>query len=293
MSDDPPEGAFASALSAALAHKQIPLSELRDQLISRGHSISLTALSYWRSGQRLPERRPSLDALPALESILDLAAGSLSKLVPGPVARRLGHVERFDRLLDYPVQDPQVDSSLLGESDISRVMTHVSVRVGPQREILWARMRRLVVANRDGVEGFTIFMATDADTGAEPIRFEALAGCTVHEDHQPAHNVRRVNLRFPRPLMLGESALTEVETTQVHEVGLDLTDDYEILAEQRLEEALIWVTFDPDAVPPRCWVYFSEAGLKHEWPVDLDGTFSVHYRQRDFGPGGLGIRWEW
>lgn len=293
MRGAPPPGTFASALSEALALKRIPLSELRERLHSRGHPISLTALSYWRSGQRLPERRASLEALPALESILDLAAGSLSKLVPGPAARRLGHVERFDDLLDYPVRDPEDADGLRGESDISRIMTHVTIHVGRQREILRARMRRLVVANRDGADGFTIFMATDAEIGADPMRFEALAGCTVHEDHQPARNVRRVHLRFPRPLMRGESALTEVEATHAREAGLDLTDDYEIVAEQRLEEALLWVTFDPAAVPRRCWVYFSEDGLRHEWPVDLDGTFSVHYRQRDFGPGGLGIRWEW
>jgi len=286
-------GPFASTMSAAMTAADITLTELRDRLAAKGHPISLTALSYWRSGLRMPERRASLEAIPVLETLLQLEPGALARLVAGPTARRLGHVEPFDALLDYPVRDPADGVRLLGESDVSRVSTHVTLQVGADRVIEHTRMRRLVVANRDGVEGLTVFLGTNEESGSDAYRFRAIAGCTIHEDDQPALNVRSVQLRFLRPLMRGESALTEVEVTMAPGADIDIVSDYEVVAEQRLEEILIWVNFAPEALPSRCWAYFEEAGLKHEWPVDIAGAPSVHYRQRDFGPGGLGIRWEW
>lgn len=284
---------FASVMSAAIDQKQVTLTELRGRLAARGHTISLTSLSYWRSGKRVPERQSSVDAIPDLESLLGLEPGTLAKLVVGPSARRVGQVERFDRLLDHPLTDPIAGQSFTSEGDVSRVSTQMTVRVGSQREVLWTRMRRVVVANRDGVEGFTVFQGSDSADDLDAYRFHAVAGCTVHAVEEPARNLRRVELRFPRPLMLGESAITEVEVTQAEGAPLELDTDYRIAAEQRLEEALVWVQFEPDVVPSKCWVHFTERGLKHSWPVDLDGTNSVHYRQRDFGPGTLGIRWEW
>jgi len=295
MSDSPAPGTFATALNVALERKQMTLSRLRAQLGMKGHSISLAALSYWRSGRSLPERRSSLEAVPMIELLLELEPGALSRFVPGPSARRLGRVEEFDQLLDYPVKDALMNQRFVGESDVSRLATHLTISIGAYHEVRWTRTRRVVVANRDGVEGFTVFMGTDADEGIGDYRFQAIAGCTIDEPHQLAGNVLSFQLRFPRPLALGESAITEVEVMRSAQAApdVDLTNDYELVAEQRLEEMLVWVNFDPLAIPPRCWVYFEEAGVKHEWPVDLSGTSSVHYRQRDFGPGGIGIRWEW
>lgn len=283
---------FAATMSAAITRKQITLSELRDRLAARGHSISLTALSYWRSGRRLPERQASLDAIPELESLLDLTPGSLAMFVTGPSAQRVGQLERFDGLLDYPITDPVSTSGFRGERAVSRVSSQVMVHVGAEREILSTRMRRLVVANCDDVDGFTVFIGTDG-TDVGDLEFRAIAGCRIDESRTLAGNVRSVKLMFPRPLMSGESALTEVEVRKAEGAGPELDQAYELAAEERLEEALMWVIFDPAQVPQRCWAFFSEGGVSHEWPIDLGGTFTAHYRQRDFGPGSLGIRWEW
>lgn len=288
-----PEGAFAAALRNALERKQMTLTELRAQLKQRGHVLSLTTLSFWRSGQRMPERESSLQAIPVLEELLGLSAGALGRYVSGPVARRIGHAEAFDRLIDYPIEEMATDARFKGENDITRLVTHATLTVGRDRQVRSTRMRRVVMANRDGVEGYSVFLGTNETQGAESYRFEAIAGCTIHEDVHPARNVRQVHLRFPRPLQSGESTITEVEVTHAADPEIDIVDDYEIVAEQKLEEILLWVRFDEQAIPNRCWIYFSEGDLKHEWPVDVDGTFSVHYRQRDFGPGALGIRWAW
>lgn len=280
-------------MSAALVDKGITLTEVRDRLARQGHPVSLTALSYWRSGHRLPERQSSLDAIPALEAAIGVDSGTLAKLVVGPSARRLGRVESFDGLLDYPVADPATGAAFTGEGDVSRVSTQVTIVIGEHREIVSTTARRLVVANRDGAEGFTVFMGVDENADVGDLKIRALAGCEIRDDRRLAKNVRSVWLRFPQPLKQGESAMTETVVTQDDGAPLDLDTDYEVAAEQRLEEILIWVRFAPAEVPRRCWVYFSERGMSHEWPVEVDATASVHYRQRDFGPGAIGIRWAW
>jgi len=276
---------FAEAFDAAVRRRGVSLSQMRDRLADRGHPISLTALYYWRSGQREPERTASLEALPELESLLGLEVGALSRCLSGRLSRRVGAVESFDSLLGDPATAVAV-----GEDDVARVSSHLVVDVGDQGEIVRARLRQLVVADRDGVDGVTLFVGPDVGTQENAVVIEPVAGCTVEETRDLENGIRGSRLIFERPLARGESALTEIEARAV---GLDLETDYALAAEQRLEEVLVWVRFHPDRIPSRVWIYFSEGGLRHDWPVDLNGGHSVHYRQTAFGPGSLGARWEW
>ena len=277
---------FAEALSAAMERRGATLTQLRDRLAERGHPVSLTALSYWRSGQREPERATSLDALPELEALLGLEQGALSRRLSGRLRRRAGAVEPFDVLLG----DPAVEAAI-GEDDVCRVSSHLVVDVGARGEIQRARVRQVVVADREGVDGVTLFVGPAAGAAENDMVMEAVAGCTIGEVVDHENGIRGSRLVFERPLGLGESAITEIEARQAE--GLDLETEYALAAEQRLEEALVWVRFHPDKVPSRCWVYFLEGGLSHAWPVELAGGRSVHYRQTSFGPGYLGVRWEW
>lgn len=276
---------FAEALGAAMERRGATLTHLRDRLAARGHPVSLTALSYWRSGQREPERAASLEAIPELEALLGLEDGALSRRLSGRLRRRVGAVEPFDELLG----DPAVES-VIGEEDVCRVSSHLVVDVGARGEILRARVRQVVVADREGVDGVTLFVGPDVGTQENAVVMTAVAGCTIEETYDVENGIRGSRLVFERPLALGESTVTEIEATTD---GLDLETDYALAAEQRLEEALVWVRFHADRTPSRCWVYFSEGGLSHSWPVELAGGTSVHYRQTAFGPGYLGVRWEW
>ncbi|UUW89126.1 hypothetical protein [Pimelobacter simplex] len=279
---------FAEVLSTAMERRGATLASVRDRLSERGHPVSLTALSYWRSGQREPERTASLEAIPELEALLGLEAGALSRRLSGRLRRRVGAVEPFNELLG----DPAVEA-VVGEEDVCRVSSHLVVDVGAQGEILRARVRQVVVADREGVDGITLFVGPDTGTEVNETEMSAVAGCTIGEVVDLEHGIRGSRLVFERPLALGESTITEIEARRAPHLGPDLDTEYALAAEQRLEEALVWVRFHPDKVPARCWVFFLEGGLRHDWPVDLDGSSSVHYRQTAFGPGYLGVRWEW
>ncbi|NHA01971.1 hypothetical protein G5V59_26475 [Nocardioides sp. W3-2-3] len=250
----------------------------------------MTTLSYWRSGQRTPDRRPSLEAIGEIEAILGLKENDLLHRLPGPRRRRAGDPVPFDE-------------SAAGLRD-GRAGRHRGRRVpgdGPphgrrqrtRRDSSAGGCARLVVADREGVTGFTLFHGPAAEDEENRTVVLPAAGCGVEDVRDLEHGIRSTWVVFERPLRMGEAAMTEVKIRNTDGAPPDLDQEYAFAAEQRLEEAVVWVRFHPDRVPARVWLFFSEAGLRHEWEVPLDGARSIHHRQTDFGPGTLGARWEW
>lgn len=84
---DGPLTAFSRELRAAIKASGLGLDRIQARLRRRGIPVSVTALSYWQSGKRQPERARSISAVHALEEILDLPAGSLIRLLQPPRPR--------------------------------------------------------------------------------------------------------------------------------------------------------------------------------------------------------------
>ncbi|WP_197320186.1 hypothetical protein [Saccharomonospora sp. NB11] len=79
--------AFSEELRFAISTSGLSLDRIQVRLQERGVPVSVTALSYWQSGKRQPERQRSLRAVLALEEILDVPPGSLLSLLPPPRPR--------------------------------------------------------------------------------------------------------------------------------------------------------------------------------------------------------------
>src|SRR2546421_2235054 len=77
-------GPFEAALRAAIQASRLSLERIQHRLHARGTPVSITALSYWQSGRRRPERPDSLLALQQLEQVLGVPASSLSALLGPP-----------------------------------------------------------------------------------------------------------------------------------------------------------------------------------------------------------------
>lgn len=275
---------FATTLDEAMRRRHLTLSDLSDRLLGRGHPVSLASLSYWRAGLREPVRKRSLEAVPEIERLLGLPAEALSKQLS--LASRGPAPQPFDQLVGQPDGD-----QLTGESDVDRVLFHLTVDVGAQREIVRARITQVFVARREDVDGVTIFVGPDAETHDNDVMLRALSGCSIGEVHDAKQGITATRLYFERPLRKAESVVVEYEA--VVQGHLDMETEYGLVAEQRLEEAMVWIRFDPDCVPARAWVWFDEDGLRYDWPVELEGSTQIHYRQTMFGPGSLAARWEW
>ncbi|WP_418057395.1 hypothetical protein [Pimelobacter simplex] len=275
-----------------MAHRGYSLSDVRDRLVARGHPVSIAALSYWRSGPRTPKRRASLEALPELEAILGLEDGALSRTLPGDPGPA-GQVAPFNAVLGLPDTD-----WVMGEDDLTRVSAQMVVDLGARREVTSIRIRQVAIALRDGVDGMTFFSAPSVVDGepvvdaSDGLRYRALAGGTIGVRRDHSKGMFSVRMDFDRPLALGEMTITEHEITSD---GPGVWDDLDmaLVAEHKLEDATVWVRFHPECLPAEAWVFFEESGLAHEWPADLSRGANVTYRQTDFGPGRLGVRWVW
>lgn len=79
--------AFSAELRSAISTSGLSLDRIQVRLQERGIPVSVTALSYWQSGKRQPERQRSLQAILVLEQILDVPTGSLLSLLPPPRPR--------------------------------------------------------------------------------------------------------------------------------------------------------------------------------------------------------------
>jgi hypothetical protein len=277
---------FATAFGRALERRQVSMSALRDRLEARGHRVSLATLSYWRSGDRVPTRHDSLDALGEIEALLDVPAGALAALA---------RTERRARAAPAPFDALALGTAsgeVRGERDVDRVLFHLVVDVDRAARVVTSTATQLFVAARDGVTGVSMFVGPDADGVHNSSRVEALSGCRIGAVAERADGIRTVRLEFDGPCRAGDSVLTE---TRVVDVGshVDEETEYGLVAEQRLEECLVWVRFGAGERPRRCWAAYQEADVAEEWEVDLAGRSSVHHRQTGFGPGTLRIRWEW
>ncbi|MGQ2912500.1 hypothetical protein [Aeromicrobium sp.] len=289
---------FADAFTDALEARGAGLSWLRSHLADRGHAVSLASLSYWRSGQREPQRQISLEALVVIEELLGLHEGALSSHL-----RRRGRTgpAPFDDLVGLARQVGR-DRGLVGEDEVDRIAFDLVVDVGADRRVSQVRVTQVFVAAVDGAAGVTMFVAPGVGTGTTEFEgltdfaadtvMRAVAGCSVDGVVDIIDGISAARLSFDRPLALGESVATEV-------VMVPLTDEaatdaeWGAVAEQRLEHCTVWVRFHPDRLPRAAWVGFQEAGLEHEWPVALDGGTGLLHRQTDFGPGLCTARWEW
>lgn len=289
---------FADAFTEALEARGVGLTWLRDRLTQRGHTVSLGALSYWRSGQREPSRRVSLEAVDVIEEVLGVQPTTLSGHLRG---RGRSGPTPFDELVGLARRVGQ-DRGLVGEDEVDRLAFELVVDVGPDRRITQIRATQVFVATVDGAAGVTMFVAPGVGTGETEFVgltdyehdtvLRAVSGCSVEGVVNVVDGISAARLVFDRPLALGESVITEVVMVPVtDEAAFDA--QWGVVAEQRLEHCTVWVRFHPDRLPRRSWVGFQEAGIEHEWPVALDGGTGLLHRQTDFGPGLCTARWEW
>lgn len=276
-----PSRSFAAVLARAIEESGATLSGLRDQLSRAGTPVSLATLSYWRSGQREPERADSLEAITTLERVLGLEPLTLTSLV---VPRRLAPAA-FDALVGLE------GAGIVGERDIRRVLFHLIVDVDQGGRVSTVRSVQVFEAVAREVPAVTIFVGPDADEGMNGTRVRSIAGGTLEATRDVGDGISATRLIFERPLAAGESAVVELEFDEPRD-GLPETE-YGIVAEQRLEECLVWVRFHPAALPRRTWLGLTENGVDTEWEVQLAGATGLHLRQRDFGPGVCYARWAW
>ncbi|WP_418062503.1 hypothetical protein [Pimelobacter simplex] len=294
-----PGAEMADVLAAALRDQGRSLTWLRERLRARGIEVSLSALSYWRSGERRPEGAASHEAITVIEELLELAPGALGDRI-GP-SRRAGVRARTAHVGEI------VDSS--GTDALARALDDLGLADAPSRTLDEAasftvdldergcfgaiRSRLRIRALAESVERIPLWFLVDRKV-PEPLRLADLRGAVPArrvDDLTTGLVVQEVLLE--RPLASGEA--TVVEATFEVPQGDDRADTEFVLSPpRRISEIELWVRFDRAQVPASCTLRSAElGGTSSEVGIDLSAVTGVHHAVRGFGPGTVGVHWTW
>ena len=197
----------------------------------------------------------------------------------------MGGSEAVRRALEQLGYDPDATESLVETS------VQVTFDVDDQGRGRSAVSRSVWKAVRDGAAGQPFVFTMDSESSAVP-EFVALKGCTIGKTYTDVEQgVFGVEVLLERPLATGETAITEHQVL----VPLDAHPDpfYEIYLTRRLSEAVLWIRFDGDKLPVHCEAYTEDPRTRDRQVLPRRGTTSAHHVVRNFGPGKLGIRWQW
>lgn len=280
---------FAEALRGAIADRGVSLVDLRDRLAERGTAVSLTTLSYWRSGRRQPDGADSLAAVRALEELLGIAPGQLAaKLGPprrrgsrrrpalpfGDAARRTAVQETFDALGATPMTRLQV------------LWAHVVSDVGENGGLRRSCYRVLMQATSGPVTEVPFLEILPEPTSTSPVVTLAPGASLSAVHHHPGGQI--VGYAFTLDHSLEEMEVAVLEWTVDYPTGFPAVMESSCALTREAREVVVWVRFHPDRLPAWC-EEFTHAGGAH--PVDPGGATTVHAVRPRFGPGELGIRW--
>lgn len=281
---------FAHALREAVAARGLSLDRVRAHLLEYGHDVSVATLSYWQTGRSVPVRRSSVQALGALEVILEVPRGSLAgrlrstrgrgaERVPAPLAEHPAAAALIDRL------------GLTWDGAYQSIETVDIVSLGPDRRPRQHLVREIIQAHRDG--------------------FQRLA--VVHTSPGPMRRVVPIsgeNCRVARVLYDDDAQVTVAELVldQVLQSGDPYLFEYRIVAqEQDPRPPLSWrrtfptpmrlgaieVSFLPDDRPQQVrGVTRPDGGAEQERHLVTRGD-CVMLMVSDWGPGEIEIAWEW
>jgi hypothetical protein len=293
---------FPEALRTAISASGLSLDRIQARLHRRGVTVSVTALSYWQSGKRQPERQSSITAVRALEEILDIPTGSLLGLLPPPRPR--GGTSRKRSLPECSLAFPhEVLRPLLARIGAPHALEqhHQLVLIalhdrcdiaadGGQRAVT---TRAVFQATTDGQDRWLLVYNQDDPAAGLPT-LHALRNCTVGRvESDVDHGVTVAELLFDSTIDKGETCLIEYSVANDGPPFPECSNTHYREFRRPIREYLLEVGFDSGIVPSRCSQYSRTADGAEPVRRDIkvDRTNGVHAVALDFGPGVFGIGW--
>ena len=247
----PDEDGFAAVLGRALEARGVSLVALQRRLADRGHRVSAGTLSYWRSGQRRPERPASLDAVTEMEELLDLVPGALHSRIgpsrrPGPPLPQVA--DGGSAPAGVPVRDALRELGLAeAGQQLQDVTLHITLDVDAERQMTRQTVRTMLRATVSGAQRWYHYIFTQAPV-PRPLVLDRVVGARVGATVVRSEvGLFASELVLPRPLAVGETAIVETSTRLVDLGEPDTTYSHHI--DRRISEVVIWVRFHPAAFP--------------------------------------------
>ncbi|MGW5054627.1 helix-turn-helix domain-containing protein [Actinokineospora sp. NPDC004072] len=293
--------AFPTALRAAIQASGLSLDRIQYRLRARGVSISVTALSYWQSGRRRPERAESLAALGHLEDVLGVPTGSLIALLGPPRPR--GRVNRESSRLSLealwgntePIAQLLKRIDFTSDAALTRISQHDRMEVGADRGDKMTNIRQVFRAERDGVD--RTVMVYDLELPGRPFpRVVEGDTCRIGRvARDEGAGLIAAEILLDRPLARGETTIVDYALLHPGPPYSRGDDSYCRRFTSPVREFVLELRFDPRMLPTyleQCTTDpDDQVTSRRKLEVTPDGK--AHAVVLDFGPGSMGVRWEW
>ena len=291
MTSDQPPGTdhFGEALRAAIDARGVSLVWLRDRLAHRGSPVSLTTLSYWRSGRRHPEGAGSHAAIREIENLLGLPDDALASLL-GP-HRRVGPlaapVPPFEA---RPVSDAaeETTAALGAPFGVFREITTQIVADVDEQGVLHRRWIRMILQITSGTVGEYPWVEVVEGYDGPPVFSDAVGARLTRTHDHPSGSAYGVVLELERAVSAPDTAALEWVT----DYPFDEVPTTECMHGRSRPggELLLWVRFHPDRLPT-WWEEFTDDGDAPSSRQSVGSGTTVHVSRPRFGPGVFGLRW--
>lgn len=282
---------FAEGLRAAIAARDVSLIWLRDRLVARGSPVSLTTLSYWRSGRRHPEGAGSYAAIQEIEDLLGVPEGGLTALIGPP--RRVGPLAaRVPPFGARPVNDAAEETTVaLGAPHgvFREISTQIIADVD-ERGALVRRWIRMVLQVTSGTVGEYPWVEVVEGYDGPPVFSDAIGARLTRTYDHPSGSAYGVVLEFERPVSVPGTTMLEWVTAYPN----DDAPTFECMHGRSRPggDLLVWVRFQPDRLPTRV-EEFTDDPADPPVPGTVGSGTTAHGFRHTFGPGVFGLRWDY
>ncbi|GAA5060162.1 helix-turn-helix domain-containing protein [Streptomyces similanensis] len=291
-------GPFAAVFRDCVQQRGLSLDRVRERLAAQGINVSLATLSYWQRGRSQPEQARSLRAVDALETILDLPAGTLRSLIgpSRPRGRTTSEAPGLDASRQVYGERSHVERALGAEfaqfnNDFVSLSIHETVRIDARRRCRAVAVKQVIRATRDGARHITV---VHDEIAAQTATLTAHYGRLGPVRRLPDLRTVVAEIHFGRPLARDESALIAYTLRYGPEPAE--CPHYERRVRTSPHEYLLHICFHPDALPTSCHRYFKEqidTPARYERRVALDVSHTSHMLLHKCPPGVHGMSWKW
>ncbi|WP_232548740.1 hypothetical protein [Propioniciclava soli] len=291
-----PGSSFAEVLTAAVQSRGLSLERLRSRLDEMGVPVSIATLSYWQSGRSLPTRARSYHTLVALEDILELPSGHLTRhthTADGRTRRELfpwQSVMPVGELVTQIIADLGIDM----QGQLARVSMVDRLTINADRTEAMQEGRILWRADRNGLHRWPLVFEQDADGDSGVPTLEATFGCRVGEVVEvPERHLIVAEMLAPRVVQRGEHVLSEYRVlfAPTSAPSFRLTRS----SMDPVRTVALCTRFDPHELPRRVrGGYSATMGAEPTEFTDLELTDNeAQFVRADTSPGVHAMTWEW
>ncbi|GAA4921064.1 hypothetical protein LX16_4789 [Stackebrandtia albiflava] len=294
------QGPFHVALRAAITARGLGLDRLRHRLLARDLQVSTTSLSYWQHGRTRPEHPKSIEAVAALEEILNLPPGSLRSLLGPRRARGPRSLRVKQRRPEAVIGGGSAMRELCDRLPMARehnldILTQqVTATIDREGRDAGHDVSMLVRARRDGVDRHIALFRGDPGCDIEKVKVTAWRDCMIGQVvRHPTEPMLLAEVTFGTTLGQGETHLLEFAVT-------DGTSEPATCYGQGFRYPVghytLQVRFDPALLPQRVFRFAQsrlDTELQETGDIQLNRWLTAQLSQSNVQPGALGIGWRW